>query len=97
MANPRLRYHPRVIARDIPRLDGSSRRRVKTAIERKLGTHPEQFAKPLAYTRAGLWSLRIGPWRLIFALRTDEVWILRIGHRRDVYDDLRKRLPPQGD
>ncbi|MEE8586974.1 MAG: type II toxin-antitoxin system RelE/ParE family toxin [Acidobacteriota bacterium] len=91
MALFRLLYHHKVINGDIPKLDASVRRRVKSAIERKLPVHPEQFAKPLAYTRAGLWSLRVGSWRVVFALREEEVLILKIGHRRERFA-LRRRI-----
>jgi mRNA interferase RelE/StbE len=88
-----LHYHPKVRKEDIPRLDRPTRNRIRRAIEAKLLTHPEDFAKPLAHTRTGLWSLRVGPWRIIFALRGDAVWILKIGSRREVYGDLDRRLP----
>lgn len=94
MAAYRLLYHRQVIARDIPRLDPSTRRRIRAAIESKLQEHPEAHAKPLAYTRQRLWSLRVGDWRVVFALRDAELWILRIGHRRDVYDTVESRQPP---
>lgn len=90
----RLLYHPKVVSDDLPRLDRPTRERIKRAIEHKLIQSPEQYAKPLAYTRAALWSLRVGAWRVIFALRTDEVWVLRIGHRRDLYRGLGGRVPP---
>jgi mRNA-degrading endonuclease RelE of RelBE toxin-antitoxin system len=90
----RLLYHPHVTARDIPRLELSVRRRIKAAIEHKLQDHPEAHAKPLAHTTQRLWWLRVGDWRVAFALRSDEVWILRIGHRRDVYAQLAYRRPP---
>jgi mRNA interferase RelE/StbE len=82
----RLLYHPRVLTKDIPRLDQKTRKRIRSAIENKLSNHPESFAKPLAHTTQRLWSLRVGDWRVIFALRQREVWVLKIGHRRDVYD-----------
>lgn len=89
-----LRYHPKVVSEDIPKLDPPTRKRIRAAIERKLTTHPEQFAKPLAYTRSGLWSLRAGPWRVVFTMHQDELWILRIGHRSEVYKELGTRTPP---
>lgn len=85
MPGYRVLYHPLVRARDIPRLDPPVRRRIRAAIESKLTERSEEVAKPLAYTTRRLWSLRVGDWRVIFALRESEVWILRIGHRRDVY------------
>lgn len=89
----RLLYHPEVKKRDIPRLDPPSRRRIRRAIESKLLSRPESYAKPLAYNRSGLWSLRVGDWRVIFRLREDELWILRIGHRRDVYGAPDRSVP----
>ena len=85
MSGYRLLYHPQVLARDIPRLDPQVRKRIRASIESKLTEFPERFAKPLAHTTQRLWSLRVGDWRVIFALREHEVWILKIGHRRDVY------------
>lgn len=93
MTEYRLFYHQRVVREDIPRLDPPTRKRIKTAIENKLSTRPEEFAKPLAYTKAALWSLRVGTWRVIFGLRGDEIWILKIDHRRDVYRDLDREIP----
>jgi mRNA-degrading endonuclease RelE of RelBE toxin-antitoxin system len=90
----RLLYHPLVLSRDIPRLDPPTRKRIQTAIEQKLPQKPEASAKPLAYTTRRLWSLRVGNWRVIFALREKEVWILKIGHRRDVYSERSYRKPP---
>jgi mRNA-degrading endonuclease RelE of RelBE toxin-antitoxin system len=91
-----LRYHPKVVSDDIPRLDPPTRVRIRAAIEGKLTSRPEDLAKPLAYTRAGLWSLRVGAWRVVFALRDEEIWILKIGHRSEVYRDLdRRRTPPR--
>ena len=94
MAGYRLLYHPLVLSRDLPRLDPPVRQRIRAAIERKLTLRPEAAAKPLAHTTQRLWSLRVSDWRVIFALREDEIWILRIGHRRDVYEDRAYRQVP---
>ena len=93
----RLLYHPLVLTRDVPRLDPPIRKRIQVAIERKLTQHPETSAKPLAHTTQRLWSLRVGDWRVIFALRDEEVWILKIGHRRDVYSERAYRQTPIDD
>ena len=88
-----LRYHPEVVNRDIPRLDPPVRKRIQGAIEQRLTLEPEEFAKPLAYTKAGLWSLRVGSWRVIFGMRGEDLWILRIGHRSEVYEALDRSIP----
>ena len=94
-AKYRLLYHPLVLSRDIPRLDPPTRKRIRVAIERKLTKHPEVSAKPLAHTTQRLWSLRVGDWRVVFALREKEVLILKIGHRRDEYSERAYREPPE--
>jgi mRNA interferase RelE/StbE len=95
MPDFKLLYHRKVVGEDIPKLDPPNRKRIKAAIEAKLVDRPEEFAKPLAYTKAALWSLRVGNWRVIFGLRGDEIWILKIGHRRDVYQGLDREIPSQ--
>lgn len=91
----RLLYHPLVLSRDIPRLDPPTKNRIRVTIERKLTMHPEASAKPLAHTTQRLWSLRVGDWRVNFALRETEVRILKIGHRRDVDEERAYRKPPE--
>lgn len=86
MAGFRLLYHPLVVERDIPKLDPPVRQRIRAALEAKLIDHPEAMAKPLAHTTQRLWVLRVGDSRVVFALRDKEVWILRIGHRSEVYE-----------
>jgi len=81
-------YHDEVVRRDIPQLDRPIALRIRKAIESKLTASPENFGKPLSYTRKGLWALRIGDWRVVFAIRQGEVWVLRIGNRAEVYKDL---------
>ena len=44
-------------------------------------------AKPLTGDLAGFYRLRTGDYRLRFYVRGDKVFVDRIGHRKDVYDD----------
>ncbi len=76
-------YHKDVVRRDIKRLDHSTALRIRKAIESRLTAYPERYAKPLAYTRNDLWTLRVGDWRIVFCLRGEEILILRIGHRSE--------------
>jgi len=89
----RIIYHSAVVKRDIPRLDAGIRSRVRHAIEAKLSVAPEELSKPLAYSRKGLWRLRVGDWPVVCVIRGNEVWVLRIGHRREVYDSIPE--PPE--
>ena len=79
-------YHPLVLKKDIPQIDKRNRERIKRSIELKLATRPEFFGRPLQHTLHGLWALRVGDWRVIYDVSGLEVRVLRIGHRREVYE-----------
>ena len=82
-----LRYHPDVARVDVPGLSGTARVRVARALQERLVVGPEQYGKPLRGTLRGLWSLRVGDYRAVYRIEGDEVHVLRIGHRRDAYED----------
>lgn len=67
--------------------DKGKREKILKAI-RKLEDNPKHFGKPL--TGIDLWVLRAGDYRVIFDLNRDkkQVEILKIGHRRNIYDNL---------
>lgn len=81
----KLIYHHDVVREDIPALPKTMRVRLRTAIEARLATRPESYGKPLRHSLHSLWSLRVGDYRVIYRINRDEVDILKIGHRRDVY------------
>ena len=87
-----LRYHPDVKTRDIPLLDAKMKKRVKTSIENRLMTAPHQYGEPLRKTLHGYWKLRVGDYRVVFKIVKEEVWVLGIIHRKNVYEAIEKRL-----
>jgi len=80
-----LIYHPLVLREDRARLGEFEWERIGKAIQRRLTTFPEKFGKPLQKDFKGLWSLRVGDWRVIYEISGEQIRILRIGHRREVY------------
>ncbi len=84
-----LRYADQVVKADIPSLSHSIQKRIRTAIETKLATDPIRFGKPLRYSLHHLRCLRVGDYRVLYALDTDKqlVSIVSIGHRKSVYDE----------
>ena len=44
-------------------------------------------AKPLRHDLAGHYRIRTGDFRVLFRVVGDDVWIVRIDHRKDVYED----------
>ncbi len=85
-------YAQEVVTEDIPHLDKKFRGIVKKAIEEKLSTHPEIFGKPLRASLAGYRKLRVGDYRVIFEISKHKIIIWMIGHRKDVYQRIIKKI-----
>ena len=60
-------------------------RRIVNKIERALRSEGLS-GKPLGGEFTGLYRLRIKDYRVIYARTTDGYLVLRIGHRREVYE-----------
>jgi mRNA-degrading endonuclease RelE of RelBE toxin-antitoxin system len=83
----RIEYLESVVQDDIPTLSEAARRRIRKAIENKLGSNPVEFGKPLRYSFKGARRLRVGDHRVIYRIEPpDVVLVVKIGHRRDVYE-----------
>jgi addiction module RelE/StbE family toxin len=71
--------------RDVKKLrDGLLKERLSKQI-RKVAENPEA-GKPLRYGLKGEWTVRIPPYRLIYAVQGDRLILLRFEHRESVYD-----------
>jgi len=70
----------------LEKLDKQDKERIKNKLK-DLANNPE-LGKPLTGRLAGLWSLRAGDYRALYQIRHNEllVLILKIGHRKDIYD-----------
>jgi mRNA interferase RelE/StbE len=88
-----LQYHPSVVTIDIPRVNGSWKKRLKGSIEAKLTTDPLLYGVPLRRDLHGCYKLRVGECRVIYKVEGQNVRIITIRHRRDVYkSDINKRI-----
>jgi len=85
-----LVFHP-AVREDVAALTKAVRERVRRAIETRLTVDPARWGRPLRGTLAGTWKLRVGDWRVVYAIRGDEVVVLAIKHRSMVYDEVRDR------
>ncbi len=92
-----LIYHPEVKQRDIPKLNGDIRLRIKRAIETHLLVSPQEYGEPLRKTLKGYWKLRVGDYRVVFKVDASEILILGICHRKDVYARVEKRQEHSSD
>jgi len=72
------------VKRDLKQLSKSEVSRILDLIEKTLVKNPE--SNPVLKGKfAGLRKFRMGDYRVIYSIVGTEIWILRIGHRRDVY------------
>lgn len=72
------------VERDLRKLGKPAARRVMDRLEQVLSMDPDR-GMPLKGEYAGLFKLRVGEYRVIYAKTRDGVLVLRIGHRKDVY------------
>ncbi len=87
----KLKYHPDVKRSDLPKIDAKNRDMIKRAIKERLATQPEAYGKPLQRTLKGYWKLRVGDYRVVFKVSSDDILILGIIHRKEVYRLIKKR------
>ena len=73
------------VGKDLKTIDKLEAKRILDKIEKELSIRASTY--PLLKGQfAGMRKLRIGDYRVIFTLAGSNVLILRIGHRREIYD-----------
>ena len=73
------------VGKDIGNLGKDEGRRILDKIEKDLAVRANRYPV-LKGLFAGLRKLRVGDYRVIFAILGQDVLVLRIGHRREIYD-----------
>jgi addiction module RelE/StbE family toxin len=85
-----------VFEKDFKQIDKAGQRRIIRSIRNKLTTNPKEFREPLSGDFAGLWKLRVDPYRIIYKIEEKRVrvYVILVGFRRnaEVYRRLVKRL-----
>ncbi len=74
--------------KDIKKLDSSIKSRIGNALL-KLQDNPLLYSDKLSDPALGTYKFRIGDYRVIFDIEGNDVVILRIGHRREIYKRFR--------
>tara|TARA_R100001143_G_scaffold63590_1_gene72972 strand:- start:43027 stop:43293 length:267 start_codon:yes stop_codon:yes gene_type:complete len=76
--------------KELRKLDRDTQRRLLTWMSDNLSgsKDPREKGSPLKGKFRGLWRYRVGDYRIICQIKDEEVLILilRIAHRKDVYD-----------
>ena len=84
-------YHPEV-KNDLAILPRNLKERIRKAIEQRLYVEPTYFGDPLRKSLQGYRKLRVGDYRIIYRVDKTQVIILKIGHRKEVYEKIFRRL-----
>lgn len=87
-----LKYHQAVKTDDILLLNADIKSRIRTAIERRLSAVPHEYGEPLRKTLKGYWKLRVGDYRVVFLIEEQNVLIIGIRHRKEVYRLMKKLI-----
>lgn len=71
---------------DLPAVIGL---RISKKIETHLARDPMKLGSPLTGQLSGLFRYRIGDYRVIYEIHRDQliIYVLRVGHRKDIYDE----------
>jgi mRNA interferase RelE/StbE len=72
------------VKKDLKNLDKPASMRILEAIETDLAEHPGKD-KALKGQFEGLFSYRVGDWRVIYSLVGETILVLRIAHRKESY------------
>jgi mRNA interferase RelE/StbE len=91
MASFNIIYHPD-IPQDVARIPKNIRQIIARAIDERLTTDPVQFGEPLRRGLRGFRKLRVGDYRIIYEINKQNVEILLIGNRKDVYEKAPRRV-----
>lgn len=88
----KLLYHPSVYKEDLPKISSDQKERIKHVIETRLLENPLLVGKPLRQSLKGHMKLRVGDWRIIYRIEKNDIVVLKIGHRKEVYRRATGRL-----
>ena len=80
----KIEYLESVVKDDISKLSKVERNRIRKAIEERLIHTPLRF-KPLHYSLKGCRRLRVGNYRILFKIESKVILIVKIGHRKEIY------------
>jgi mRNA interferase RelE/StbE len=71
-------------AKDISKLEPEIKEKLGDAL-RRYGKNPLNYARKMIDPSLGNYRFRIGYYRVIFDIEGDEIIVLRVGHRKEIY------------
>ena len=71
--------------KDLKNLDNDTKKRILEKLKYLL-KDPIAFSRKLVNSKTGEYRFRIGDYRIIFDIDDKNIAILKIGHRKDIYE-----------
>ena len=81
------------MAEDLAPIPQNIKNRIRVAIENRLINTPVLSGKPLRQSLSGHRKMRVGDYRIIYRIKGNSIIVLKIGHRKDVYEKALQRIP----
>jgi mRNA interferase RelE/StbE len=79
-----ISYHPDV-QKDLADLPKNIKDRIQRAIEERLMKDPVKYGNPLRKSLRGYRKLRVGDYRVIYKLEEKNIFVFKVGHRKEIY------------
>ena len=70
--------------KDLENIDTSTQKRIAAKLK-EYSAEPLKYSKKLSNSNLGSYRFRIGDYRVIFDIDKENIVILRIGHRKNIY------------
>ncbi len=86
-----LLYHPDIKRKDLPKIPKNLQKRIRKAIEERLLAEPTKYGQPLKRGLQQYRKLRVGDYRVIYKIDKKDIIIFKIGHRKEVYQQVHLR------
>lgn len=80
--------YTKTASKDIQKLDNVAKKKIKKKIE-NFSKRPLFYARKLIDPKIGKYRWRAGNYRIVFDLDKRTIVILRVGHRREIYNKRR--------
>jgi mRNA interferase RelE/StbE len=70
--------------KDIDKLTQDVKKRIASKL-REFSSNPLDYSRKLTDPKIGTYRFRIGDYRVIYDIEDENIIVLRIGHRKDIY------------
>ena len=77
-------YYHQEVSKDLSPIPSNIKSRIKKAIKQRLMNDPVKYGEYLRRSLKGYRKMKLGDYRVICRIRGKEIFILKIGHRKDI-------------